>query len=171
MEGSLVCALGPDDQRVHRLLPADAEAKDGDGSVPRAVERFQVYRRETRGGEEPDAVAEQHRQDVYQDLVHQPPPQALARHVSPEDLQVLAPAASGARISSARQGTGTARREFPLGRHPVRPADVPARRAEGTGLQRLTRVSLPVLSAKAVGVLVRPITSRSWWRLATPSLG
>jgi hypothetical protein len=29
--------------------------------VPRAVERFQVYPRQTRGGVEPDAVAEQHR--------------------------------------------------------------------------------------------------------------
>jgi hypothetical protein len=57
--------------------------------VPRAVERFQVYPRETRGGVEPDAVAEQHRQDVYQDLVHESPLQALAGHVSAEDFEVL----------------------------------------------------------------------------------
>ena len=33
------------------------------------------------------------------------------------------------------------------------------------------RVSLPVLSRAVAGVLVRAMTSRSWWRLATPSLG
>jgi len=49
---------------VRRLLLADAEAKDGDGSMPCAVERFQVDRRKTRRREEPDAVAEQHRQDA-----------------------------------------------------------------------------------------------------------
>jgi kynurenine formamidase len=53
---------------LHRWLLADAEAKDGDGSRSRAVERFQVYPRETRG-EEPGAVTEQHRDDVHQDLV------------------------------------------------------------------------------------------------------
>jgi hypothetical protein len=46
-------------------LLADAEAKDGDGSVPRTVQRFQVYPRETRGSVEPDAVAEQHRKDIH----------------------------------------------------------------------------------------------------------
>ena len=58
--------------------------------MPRAVERFQVYPRQARGGVEPDAVAEQHRQDVCLDLVHEPAPQALAGHVSAEDLEVLA---------------------------------------------------------------------------------
>ena len=59
----------------------------GDGSRPRAAERFQVYPRETRGGE-PDAVPEQHRQDIHQDLVHEPPTQALTGHVSTEDFEV-----------------------------------------------------------------------------------
>jgi hypothetical protein len=62
--------------------------KDGDGSRPRAAERFQVCPRETRGGVEPDAVAEQHRQYIHQDLVDEPPPQALAGHVSTEDFEV-----------------------------------------------------------------------------------
>ena len=75
---------------LHRWLLADAEAKDGDGSVPRAAERFQVDPREARGGVEPDAVAEQHRQDIHQDLVHQAPLQALTGHVSTEDLEVPA---------------------------------------------------------------------------------
>ena len=39
---------------------------------------------------EADAVAEQHRQYIHQDLVDEPPPQALAGHVGAEDLQVLA---------------------------------------------------------------------------------
>ena len=58
--------------------------------MPCAVERFQVYPRETRGGVEPDAVAEQHRQHVYKDLVHESPLQALTGHVSAEDFEVLA---------------------------------------------------------------------------------
>jgi hypothetical protein len=37
--------------------------------------------------------------------------------------------------------------------------------------QSYRRVSLPVLGCAVVGVLVMAITSRSWWRLATPSLG
>ena len=32
-------------------------------------------------------------------------------------------------------------------------------------------VSLPVLGCVVAGVLARAMTSRSWWRLATPSLG
>src|SRR5215471_9712086 len=71
-----------------RLL-ADAEAKDGDGSVLRAAERLQVDPPQTRG-REPGAVAEQHRQDIHLDLVHEPPLQALTGHVGAEDLQVLA---------------------------------------------------------------------------------
>src|ERR1700749_2106686 len=58
--------------------------------MPRAVERFQVYPRETRGGVEPDAVAEQHRQDIHQDLVHESPLQALTGHGSTEEFEVLA---------------------------------------------------------------------------------
>ena len=38
---------------------------------------------------EADAVAEQHRHHIHQDLVDEPPPQALAGHVGAEDLQVL----------------------------------------------------------------------------------
>jgi hypothetical protein len=70
-------------------LHADAEPEDGDGARPRAADRFQVYPGQARG-QEADAVAEQHRQYIYQDLVHEPPPQALAGHVGAEDLQVLA---------------------------------------------------------------------------------
>jgi hypothetical protein len=57
--------------------------------MPRAFERFQVYSRETRGGVEPGAVAEQHWQDIHQDLVHESPLQALPGHVSTEDFEVL----------------------------------------------------------------------------------
>src|SRR6185369_1123970 len=71
------------------LLP-HAEAKDGDGSVPSAVERLQVNPRQTRGGVEPGPVAEQQRQDVHQDLVHQTPLQALTGYVSAENFKVLA---------------------------------------------------------------------------------
>ena len=80
-------------------LRADAEPENGDGARPRAADRFQVYPREARG-READAVAEQYRQDVDQDLVDEPPLQALAGHVGAEDLQVLA--ARGA----ARRGDG-----------------------------------------------------------------
>ena len=71
-------------------LLADAEPEDGDGSRPCAVERFQVYPGEARGREEANAVAEQDRQDIYQDLVHESPPQALTGHVSTDDFEVLA---------------------------------------------------------------------------------
>ena len=71
-------------------LLANAEPEDGDGSRPCAVERFQVYPGEARGREEADAVAEQDRQDIYQDLVHESPPQALTGHVSTDDFEVLA---------------------------------------------------------------------------------
>lgn len=57
--------------------------------MPRAVERFEVYRREARGRVEPGAVTEQDRQDIHHDLVHEPSLQALAGHVGAEDLQVL----------------------------------------------------------------------------------
>src|SRR6476646_4330421 len=71
-------------------LPADAEPKDGDGSRPCALERFQVDPGEARGREKASAVAEEYRQDIHQDLVHEPPPQALTGHVSTEDFEVLA---------------------------------------------------------------------------------
>src|SRR5438309_609151 len=70
-------------------LLADAEPKDGDEARPRAADRFQVYPRDPRR-REANAVAEQHRQYVHEDLVDEPPPQALAGHVGTEDLQVLA---------------------------------------------------------------------------------
>jgi hypothetical protein len=50
---------------------------------------------------EPDAVPEQHRQDIHQDLVHEPPPQALTGHVSAEDFEVLPPAASSAAATAS----------------------------------------------------------------------
>src|ERR1700750_595384 len=71
-------------------LPADAEPKEGDGSRPCALARFQVAPAEARGREKASAVAEQYRQDVHQDLVHEPPPQALTGHVSTEDFEGLA---------------------------------------------------------------------------------
>jgi hypothetical protein len=43
---------------------------------------------------EANAVAEQDRQDIHQDLVHESPPQALTGDVSAEDFEV--PAARGA---------------------------------------------------------------------------
>ena len=75
-------------RRLRRLLLADAEAKDGDGSRPRAAERFQVYPAKARR-READTIAEQYRQYIHQDLVDEAPLQALAGHVSAEDLQVL----------------------------------------------------------------------------------
>jgi hypothetical protein len=71
-------------------LLADAEPKDRDGSRPCAVERFQVYPGQARGREEGNAVTEQDRQDIHQDLVHESPPQALTGHVGAEDFEVLA---------------------------------------------------------------------------------
>src|SRR5690242_13716981 len=70
-------------------LLADAEPEDGDGARLRAADRFQVDPGWARG-READAVAEQHRKYVHQDLVDETPPQALAGHVGAEDLQVLA---------------------------------------------------------------------------------
>src|SRR5216683_8184717 len=74
-------------------LLADAEPEEGDGARPRAADRFQVYPRKARG-READAVAEQHRQYIHQDLVDETPPQALAGHVSTENFEVP-PARSG----------------------------------------------------------------------------
>ena len=68
------------------------EPKDGDGARPRATERLQVDPTYARG-RETNAVTEQHRQDIHQDLVDEPSLQALAGHVGTEDLQVLPPAA------------------------------------------------------------------------------
>src|SRR4051794_17241430 len=63
--------------RRYRSLPssrllADAEAEDGAVARPHAAERFQVCPRETRG-REANAVAEQHRQYIHQDLVDEFP--------------------------------------------------------------------------------------------------
>ena len=71
-------------------LLADPEPEDGDRSRPGAVDRFQVYPSEARGREEANAVAEQDRQDIDQDLIHESPPQALTGHVSTDDFEVLA---------------------------------------------------------------------------------
>ena len=71
-------------------LLADAEPQNCDGSRPSAVERFQVYPGEARGGEQASPVAEQDRQDEHHDLVHESPPQALTGYVGAEDFEVLA---------------------------------------------------------------------------------
>src|SRR5215510_11136544 len=68
------------DPALTRLL-ADAEPKDGDGSRPCAVERFQGYPGKARGREKANAVAKQDGQDIHQYLVHEPPPQALTGYV------------------------------------------------------------------------------------------
>jgi hypothetical protein len=60
---------------LHRGLLADAEAKDGDGFRPRAAARFEVYPAEARRPEA-DAVVEQNRQYIHQDLARESPPQA-----------------------------------------------------------------------------------------------
>ena len=70
-------------------LLADAEPEDGGVTRPRAADRLQIHPGESRRRER-DAIAEQHRQHIHQDLVDEPPSQALARHTGAEDLQVLA---------------------------------------------------------------------------------
>src|SRR5207248_1550096 len=72
------------------ILLADAEPKERDGSRPCALERFQVDPGESRGREKANAVTEQNRQDIHQDLVHEPSSQALTGHVSTDDFEVLA---------------------------------------------------------------------------------
>ena len=69
---------------------AERGTGDGDRARPRAADRFQGYPPEARR-READAVAEQHRQHVHQDLVDESPLQALAGHVSTEDFQVCRP--------------------------------------------------------------------------------
>src|ERR1700719_2483515 len=76
--------------RRSRELLADAVPQNCDGSRPCAVERFQVYPGEARGGEQASPVAEQDRQDVHQDLVYESPPQALTGYVGAEDFEGLA---------------------------------------------------------------------------------
>jgi hypothetical protein len=76
--------------RRSRELLADAEPEDGGGARLRAADRFHVYPGEAGGKEEADAVAEQHRQYIDQDLVDQSPLQALTGDVGAEDLEVLA---------------------------------------------------------------------------------
>ena len=68
---------------------ADAEAEDGGVARSHAADRFQVCPTEA-GGQESDAVAEQHRQDDHHDLVDETSSEALAGDVRAEDLQVLA---------------------------------------------------------------------------------
>src|SRR3954447_9693018 len=70
-------------------LLADAEAEDGGVARPRTADWFQACPRKARG-READAVAEQNREYIHQDLVDEPPLQALAGHVSAEDFEVLA---------------------------------------------------------------------------------
>src|SRR5262245_4041339 len=70
-------------------LPADAEPEERDGARLRVADRFEVDPGQARG-REVDAVAEQHRKYVHQDLVDETPLQALAGHVGAQDLQVLA---------------------------------------------------------------------------------
>src|SRR5438045_9605805 len=77
------------DRALPRALLADAEPEDGDGARPRAADRFQVYPGEARG-READAVAEQHRQYIHQDLVDEPSLQALAGHGGAVELPALA---------------------------------------------------------------------------------
>src|SRR6202035_1241988 len=62
-------------RRTQRLL-AHAEPEDGDAARPRGADRLQVDPGEARG-READAVAEQHRQYVHQDLVDKAALQAL----------------------------------------------------------------------------------------------
>lgn len=76
---------------------AGAEAEDGGVTRPRAAERLQLCPGDGRG-READAVAEQQRQHVHQDLVDEAPLQALAGHIGTEDLEVLA--ARGVQCSS-----------------------------------------------------------------------
>src|SRR5207344_163995 len=71
-----------------RLL-ADPEPEDGGVARSHGADRFQVDPGQSRGRER-DAIAEQQRQHVDQDLVDEPSPQTLARHVGAEDLEVLA---------------------------------------------------------------------------------
>ena len=93
---------------------ADAEPKDCDGSRPCAVERFQVYPGQARGGEEASPRdPEQNRQDEHHDLVHESPPQALTRYVGAEDFEVRRRGARWRRlprISPARNVTAGFRR-------------------------------------------------------------
>jgi hypothetical protein len=63
--------------------------EDGDGARPRRADRFQIDPGEVRR-READAVAEQHRQYVHQDLVDKAPLQALGGDVATEDLKALA---------------------------------------------------------------------------------
>ena len=76
--------------RRSRELLADAEPQNCDGSRPCAVERFQVYPGEARGGEQASPVAEQDRQDEHHDLVDESTPQALTGYVGAKDFEVLA---------------------------------------------------------------------------------
>jgi hypothetical protein len=94
-------------------LLADPEPEDRYGARSRAAERFQVDPAEARG-READAVAEQHRHDIHQDLVDEAAAQGLACHVGAEDLQVLA--ARSAEGRGDRFPDVTAENRDPLGR-------------------------------------------------------
>ena len=61
---------------------------------------LQVYPREARG-REAEAVAERHWQDVHQDLVDEPPAQALVATSVPRISRFLPPAALGISTTAA----------------------------------------------------------------------
>jgi hypothetical protein len=75
-------------EATQRLL-AGAEPEDGDAARPSGADWFQVDPGEARR-READAVSEQYRQYVHQDLVDEAPLQALGGDVGAEDLQALA---------------------------------------------------------------------------------
>src|SRR6266513_2969961 len=65
------------------------ETEHGDSARLGVAERFEVNPVEGRG-RKADPVAQEHREDIDQDLVDEPSLQALAGQVGAEDLQVLA---------------------------------------------------------------------------------
>ena len=64
------------------------EAEHGDGARLGVAEWFEVNPVEGRG-RKADPVAQEHREDIDQNLVDEPSLQALAGQVGAEDLQVL----------------------------------------------------------------------------------
>src|SRR6266487_4674468 len=94
-------------------LLADAEPEDGDGARPCAADRFQVYPGEARG-READAVAEQHRQYIHQDLVdeprrrHWPATSAprISRFLPPAALRAVATASPMSPVRNVTSGSG-----------------------------------------------------------------
>jgi hypothetical protein len=85
---------------TQRLL-ADAEPEDGDVARPSGADWHQVDPGKARR-READAVSEQYRQYVHQNLVHEAPLQALGGDVGAEDLQALAARATASPMSPVR---------------------------------------------------------------------